>query len=129
MGPAIYHFQQVEALFPPFWYLILLSIGIIEGYNINKGWGPRGTNGLAGLKEDYVPGDLGFDPLGLRPPGGEDYSNLSSEFTEMQTKELQNGRLAMLAIAAFVSQELVDYRAIYEHYQVFGFKFAGPASP
>ena len=35
-GPAIYHFQQVEALFPPFWYLSLLGIGIIEGYSISK---------------------------------------------------------------------------------------------
>lgn len=35
-GPGIYHFQQVEALFPPFWYLSLLGIGIIEGYNIAK---------------------------------------------------------------------------------------------
>ena len=36
LGASIYHFQQVEALFPPFWYLILLSIGIVEGYSIAK---------------------------------------------------------------------------------------------
>jgi len=129
MGAAIYHFQQVESLFPPFWYLLLLSIGIIEGYTINKGWGERGVNGLADLKEEYVPGDLGFDPLGLRPPGGTDYSNLSPDSINMQTKELQNGRLAMIAIAAFVSQELVDFRGILEHYNEFGFGSAGPASP
>lgn len=117
----------MEALFPPFWYLILLAIGIIEGYTINKGWGPRGVNGLAELRDDYVPGDLGFDPLGLRPPGGEDYSDLSPAFSDMQTKELQNGRLAMIAVAAFVSQELVDYRGILEHFRDVGFAFAGPA--
>ena len=36
IGPAINHFQQAEALLPPFWYLILGSIGIVEGYTISK---------------------------------------------------------------------------------------------
>lgn len=36
LGPAIYHFQQVQTIFPPFWYLSLLGIGIVEGYNIAK---------------------------------------------------------------------------------------------
>ena len=33
-----------------------------------------------------MPGDIGFDPLSLRPESAE-------EFKVMQTKELQNGRL------------------------------------
>ena len=49
----------------------------------------------------YFPGDCGFDPLGLKP---ED----PAEFREMQTKELQNGRLAMLAAAGFMAQEAVS---------------------
>ena len=44
------------------------------------------------LREEYYPGDIGFDPLGLRPEDPE-------EFDIMATKELQNGRLAMLAAA------------------------------
>lgn len=44
--------------------------------------------GEAGLKEDYMPGDLGFDPLGLMP---KDEESLAT----MQTKELNNGRLAV----------------------------------
>ena len=35
------------------------------------------------------PGDVGFDPLGLKPKDAD-------EFATMATKELQNGRLAML---------------------------------
>ena len=54
---------------------------------------------------DYYPGDVGFDPLGLKP---ED----PAEFEVMQTKELQNGRLAMLGIAGFVAQELVNGKEI-----------------
>lgn len=49
-----------------------------------------------------------FDPLGLGPSDPE-------EFKTLQTKELNNGRLAMIAIAAFVAQELVEHSEIFEH--------------
>ena len=61
------------------------------------------------LRERYVPGDLNFDPLGLKPTDPK-------EFEIMQTKELQNGRLAMLAAAGFMAQELVDGKGIIEHF-------------
>ena len=57
------------------------------------------------LKADYYPGDVGFDPLNLKPTGAE-------EFAEMATKELQHGRLAMLAVAGFFAQELTDGKLI-----------------
>jgi len=50
------------------------------------------------IREDHSPGDLGFDPLGLKPTDPK-------ELFEMQTKELNNGRLAMIAIAGMVAQE------------------------
>merc|ERR1711990_381850 len=53
------------------------------------------------LKEDYYPGDLAFDPLGLAP---ED----PAEFRIMQEKELSHGRLGMLAAAGFMAQEAVS---------------------
>ena len=52
-------------------------------------------------QDDYAPGDLSFDPLGLKPT---DPANLK----DMQTRELNNGRLAMLSIIAFWLQELRD---------------------
>ena len=46
-----------------------------------------------------------FDPLGICPQNEKD-------FYDMRTKELNNGRLAMIAVAGFVAQELVNYRQI-----------------
>lgn len=57
---------------------------------------------------DYIPGDIGFDPLGLKPSDPE-------EFKIKQTKELQNGRLAMLASAGFLAQELANKKGIVEN--------------
>jgi len=60
------------------------------------------------LRDDYVPGDIGFDPLGLKPEDPE-------ELKLLQTKELQNGRLAMLAAAGFMAQELVNGEGIIQN--------------
>jgi Chlorophyll A-B binding protein len=48
-----------------------------------------------------------FDPLGICPQDEE-------EFNVMQTKEINNGRLAMIGIAGFVAQELVNGKRIFE---------------
>jgi hypothetical protein len=45
------------------------------------------------IKEEYKPGQLGFDPLGLFPEDEE------AQF-EIQSKEINNGRLAMISIGA-----------------------------
>ena len=39
-GPAITHFQQVEAKGGIFWLPLLLAIGIAEGYRVAVGWKP-----------------------------------------------------------------------------------------
>ena len=110
-GPAISHLAQVPA---PFWVLLTIAIGASEQKRAETGWVdpkdvPVGKAGL--LKADYTPGDIGFDPLGLKPADAE-------ELIVMQTKELQNGRLAMLAAAGFMAQELVDGKGIFEHFQL-----------
>ena len=98
-GPAI---QQIPNLPPFMWFAMTLGIGIVEGYRVNVGWSsPNEPNHVfQKLRADYVPGDLGFDPRPqARGPG---------RVREMQTKELQNGRLAMLAAAGFMAQEAVS---------------------
>jgi len=104
-GPAITQFQQVQQ---GFWEPLLIAIGLAESYRVSLGWAtPTGT-GFNTLKDEYEPGNLGFDPLNLKPQDPE-------ELKVMQTKELNNGRLAMIAIAAFVAQELVEQTEIFEH--------------
>ncbi|KAI2513619.1 fucoxanthin chlorophyll a c protein [Fragilaria crotonensis] len=107
-GPAITHLAQVPGLF---WAALAIAIGGAEQRRAEIGWVnpsevPVDRPGL--LRDDYSPGDLGFDPLGLKPSDPE-------EFALMATKELQNGRLAMLAAAGFLAQELTDGKGILEH--------------
>lgn len=54
--------------------------------------------------KEYVPGDLGFDPLGLmdKVPASLD----------QRTNEVYNGRLAMLAITGFATQEFLWGRPV-----------------
>merc|ERR1711869_111197 len=61
---------------------------------------PKSETTFQRMRPGYVPGDLGFDPLGLAP---ED----PAEFRLMQEKELSHGRLAMIAAAGFLAQEAV----------------------
>merc|ERR1719421_2365632 len=98
-GPAI---EQIPSLPPALWFIMTLGIGICETLRIQKGWANpyESMDNVQSLKPDYYPGDLGFDPLGLKP---ED----PVEFKRMQERELSHGRLAMLAAAGFMAQEAV----------------------
>jgi len=108
-GPAISHLTQIP---PAFWAILILTIGASEQFRAKKGWVDPSQNPIdkpGQLEKAYVPGDLGFDPLGLMPANEE-------EIIVMQTKELQHGRLAMLATAGMMAQELVDQKGIVEHF-------------
>ena len=83
-----------------------LIINICEALRASKGWVEPGMGPLFSLRESYYPGDVGFDPLGLKPSKAEDFAN-------MQTKELSNGRLAMIA-AGMCVQELVNGKPVLE---------------
>jgi hypothetical protein len=104
-GPAITHLTQVPTVF---WLLLATGIGAAEQLRaetgfVSPGKVPVDQPGL--LSADYQPGNLGFDPLGLKPDDAE-------ELKVLQTKELQNGRLAMIAAAGFLAQEAVNGKGI-----------------
>jgi len=117
-GPAI---EQIPQLPPGLWFAMTLAIGMAESLRIQKGWAnpydgeikvqneelgepktafPKEDTNFQRLRPGYIPGDLGFDPLNLKP---ED----PAEFRIMQEKELSHGRLGMLAAAGFMAQEAV----------------------
>jgi len=73
-----------------FWPAVLFAAGTIELLSGN-------------IWDDNIsraPGDLGFDPLGLKPKNAKD-------LLELQNKELNNGRLAMFAAMGMMFQELI----------------------
>jgi len=90
-------------LFPFF-----LAINISEAFRANTGWVEPGLGPLFTLRETYYPGDIKFDPLGLKPTDAKEFAN-------MQAKELSNGRLAMLAAAGFCVQEQINGQGIFEN--------------
>lgn len=96
-GPAI---EQIPKLPPWLWVTMTLGVGVAESLRIQAGWANpyEKMENVQALKEGYYPGDLKFDPLGLKP---ED----PAELRIMQEKELSHGRLAMLAAAGFIAQE------------------------
>jgi len=113
-GPAIRHLDILDDKFPEFGEVFILLCAFIEGWSIVNKWEPRSeTRGLkrvARLRDDSEPGDLEWDPLGWYPTD-------PAEQAIIRTKEIQNGRLAMLATAGIVAQELVDGKEILCHFQ------------
>lgn len=107
--PSYMAFQQTPL--QSFWPLVIFAIAIPEIYSVftfqrpfdffyNEA-GPPWT-----IQEDHPPGDMGFDPLGLMP--AEPSARL-----EMETKELNHGRAAMIGIAGMVAQELVSGQKLF----------------
>ena len=109
IGPAIRHLDEVRVSSPFFFEVLALVIGGAELTRSLIGWETPGNDSDRVLKEDYYPGDIGFDPLGLKPDSFE-------EFSEMSTKELQHGRLAMLGIAGIVAQEFLNGKEIFVNF-------------
>jgi len=103
--PAAFAFQQTPL--EAFWPAVVAAIAIPEIYSVFsfKEPGLKSANQWT-IREDHEPGNLGFDPLGLKPTDPK-------ELKEMQTKELNNGRLAMIAAAGMIAQELATGQKIF----------------
>uniref|UniRef100_A0A7S0Q5U9 Uncharacterized protein n=1 Tax=Coccolithus braarudii TaxID=221442 RepID=A0A7S0Q5U9_9EUKA len=96
--PSYIAFQETPL--QTFWPAVVTFISILEVFSVFSFNTPFGGEPWS-VRTDYENGDLGFDPLGLKPSD-------PAEFKEMATKELNNGRLAMIGIAGMVGQELAS---------------------
>jgi len=116
-GPANSHLGQVQTMEPFFFAWLVAAIAVSEFGRARTGWeGPidalnkntdvEGKTWLSKLNDDYYPGDIGFDPLGIKPTDGE-------EFATMATKELQHGRLAMIGAMGMIVQEQVSHAPLF----------------
>merc|ERR1719387_2179250 len=108
--------------FADFWLGALVGLGALEvtsirtqydepfwEFDMTNAGNQLPTTGNAAnqlAKKDRLPGELGFDPLGLKPKD-------PAELKTIQTKEINNGRLAMLAVAGVLSQELVTQTKVF----------------
>lgn len=113
-GPSIFHLSEIDEKFPEFGEIWILLCAFIEAWFIVNKWEPRSeTKNLkraARLRDDVEPGDFGWDPLGWYPSDPEQQAII-------KTKELQNGRLAMLGVAGIAAQEFADGKEILCHFQ------------
>mmetsp|Transcript_144302 Transcript_144302/g.251558 ORF Transcript_144302/g.251558 Transcript_144302/m.251558 type:complete len:276 (-) Transcript_144302:137-964(-) len=94
--PSYIAFQETPL--QTFWYIATFAISIPEVFSVFTFNSPFGGQPWS-VRADHEPGNLGFDPLGFRPKDPK-------EWLDMQNKEINNGRLAMLAAAGMIGQEL-----------------------
>jgi hypothetical protein len=109
--PAYVAFQQTPL--QQFWFAVVFAIAIPEMFSVFTfdqlpGTNPRAPNTGAwwSIRADHDAGNLGFDPLGLKPTDPKEYR-------EMQNKELNNGRLAMIAAAGMIAQEVATGKKLF----------------
>jgi len=85
----------LDKINPLFFMGIIIFSATVEATALNR---VRG--------DDYIPGDLGFDPLRL-------YTGKAANVQrDLELKELNNGRLAMLAITYYAVEEFVTKASV-----------------
>jgi len=111
-GPSIDTWTQI-GLDGYFWPGVIFCIALPEVFSLFNHNNPFEYGEWRTHRTDIEPGSYaGFDPLGLKPKDPD-------EFDLMQSKELNNGRAAMIGIAGMIAQELVNHQKILETLQPF----------
>jgi len=116
--PSYIAFQETPL--EKFWYIVSVAIAIPEiVFSIPQFANPAPTqtpdtnvgtyqdqDTWTMTVDDRIPGDLGYDPLGIKPTD-------PAALLDMQNKELAHARLAMIGTAGMIAQELVTGQKIF----------------
>jgi hypothetical protein len=102
--PSYLAFQQTPL--QAFWPAVVAAIAIPEIYSVQTFDPPSSKKERWTIRSDHVAGDLGFDPLDLKPVDPQ-------ELLEVQNSELTHGRWAMLATAVMIIEELTTGTKIF----------------
>ncbi len=86
----------MDRISPQFWGFCLGMSAAIDMYGVAKA--RMGD-------EDYYPGNLGFDPLGLFPVDRDGQEN-------MKLAEMKHGRVAMVGVSGYVVEEYLTKTAV-----------------
>jgi len=92
-----------------FWLLALWGVSVHEYDNVKHTYKPETdtVKPYTEIKDGRVPGDLGFDPLDLGKADDKEY------YDSMRLKEINNGRLAMIAVFGACAQEIVTGQNVF----------------
>ena len=101
--PSYIAFQETPL--QTFWPAVMITLSVFEVFSVFSFNSPFGGETWS-IRSDHEAGNLGFDPLGLKPTD-------AAELAVMQTKELNNGRLAMIAAAGMIMQELATGQKLF----------------
>jgi len=103
-GDIFWVLAWLQFMFAAYWEETRTMKGVLEGKAFT-GILPNDSTEAFVAKSGRIPGDLGFDPLGLKP-------KKEADLLTMQNKEILNGRLAMVAVTGALAQELVTHQKI-----------------
>lgn len=105
-APFLFNTESWQAdIRPEFWGFCLGLTAAIDSYGVR-----RSRSNPPG----YIPGDLGWDPLGLYPTDAEGQRH-------MQLAEIKHGRTAMMAVTGFASQEAISQMGVVDETPFFFF--------
>merc|ERR1711924_355167 len=96
---------------PVYWVSVVLFAGAVEALSEYKKGQAKAADSQWMLTGSYIPGDLGFDPLGPYTIFGKSESGKML----METAEIKNGRLAMLAITIYALEEAITKNPVVQN--------------
>merc|ERR1711990_1225135 len=96
---------------PVYWVSVVAFAAAVEALSEYKKGQAKAADSQWMLTGSYVPGDLGFDPLGLYTIFGKSESGKML----METAEIKNGRLAMLAITIYALEEAITKNPVVQN--------------